>query len=333
MKDTGAEIEIKDTTAEAFGAMIRYIYRSPGSGTFTLDASSCPQKHFELHELAVRYQILGLKEMTTHALETLVITSENMIFTASIAEKYKNTEFEEMCRKLQMKCLKFLYDIPSDSSGGVVALIQQTKQNFPEANLNILYELINVGQVEHGLKGNFCLYSFLFNFGTSSGWGRLIFSGFETDECKIDGRAGGQRVNLTTIPRLGKCWKVIYDLKTDEYTPTDDEVSLVFTEGGETYCKVIFTCKKAILVKGDYGGEGVWEDGHELKIGEWNRIEITQEEAENGRFFLSLSVGNTELGRLDVGNLEQEKFTDVQLILVADLFPVFLRRLLVVEKC
>ena len=96
---------------------------------------------------------------------------------------------------------------------------------------------------------------------------------------------------------------------------------------------MIFTCKKAILVKGDYGGEGVWEDGHELKIGEWNRIEITQEEAEKGRFFLSLSVGNTELGRLDVGNLEQEKFTDVQLILVADLFPVFLRRLLVVEKC
>ena len=107
----------------------------------------------------------------------------------------------------------------------------------------------------------------------------------------------------------------------------------MLTEGGETYCKVIFTCKTAILVKGDYGGEGVWEDDHELKIGEWNRIEITQEEAENGRFFLSLSVGNMELGRLDVGNLEQEKFTDVQLILVADLFPVFLRRLLVVEKC
>ena len=79
--------------------------------------------------------------------------------------------------------------------------------------------------------------------------------------------------------------------------------------------------------------ECIGMDGHELKIGEWNRIEITQEEAENGRFFLSLSVGNTELGRLDVGNLEQEKFTDVQLILVADLFPVFLRRLLVVEKC
>ena len=57
----------------------------------------------ELHELAVRYQILGLEEMTSHALNTLVITKDNMVFTATIAQKYKNTEFEDTCRKLQMK--------------------------------------------------------------------------------------------------------------------------------------------------------------------------------------------------------------------------------------
>ena len=153
MRDTGTVFEIKNTTAEAFGAMIRYIYRSPGANTFTLDDTSCPQQIMELHELAVRYQILGLKEMTSHshALNTLVITKDNMVFTATIAQKYKNTEFEDTCRKLEMKCLKFLYDI---SSGGVVPLLQKTKESFPEADLNILYELINVGQVELGLQGN-----------------------------------------------------------------------------------------------------------------------------------------------------------------------------------
>ena len=152
MKDTGALFEIKNTTAEAFGAMIRYIYRRPGVNTFTLDDTSCPQQIMELHELAVRYQILGLKEIISHALNTLVITKDNMVFTATIAQKYKNTEFEDMCRKLQMKCLKFLYDI---SSGGIVPLLQQTKESFPEADLNILYELINVGHAELGLQGIF----------------------------------------------------------------------------------------------------------------------------------------------------------------------------------
>ena len=155
MKDTGTVFEVKNTTAEAFGTMIRYIYRSPGAGTFTLDATSCPQELIELHELAVRYQILGLKMMTTRALETFSITRENIIFTSTVAGKYKNTEFEDMCKKLQMKCLKFLYDDTSNSSGGVVALIQKTKESFPEADLNILYELINVEPVEHELRGNF----------------------------------------------------------------------------------------------------------------------------------------------------------------------------------
>ena len=155
MKDTGTVFEVKNTTAEAFGTMIRYIYRSPGAGTFTLDATSCPQELIELHELAVRYQILGLKMMTTHALETFSITRENIIFTSTVAGKYKNTEFEDMCKKLQMKCLKFLYDDTSNSSDGVVALIQKTKESFPEADLNILYELINVEPVEHELRGNF----------------------------------------------------------------------------------------------------------------------------------------------------------------------------------
>ena len=92
LKETGDAFEVKDTSAEAFGSMIGYIYRSPGTNTFSLDAISCPQKLMELHELAERYQILGLKAKTTLALNTLAITRENMIFAATIARKYKNIE-------------------------------------------------------------------------------------------------------------------------------------------------------------------------------------------------------------------------------------------------
>ena len=60
------------------------------------------------------------------------------------------------------------------------------------------------------------------------------------------------------IPKLGKSWKVIFDLLAEEYDEeTNDEVSLLFTKGttvggvedGEAYCRVIFTNKRAILVK------------------------------------------------------------------------------------
>ena len=152
MKERGDVVEVKNTSAEAFATMIRYIYRSPGEDTFTLDAIICPQTLMELHELAERYQILGLKLKTTVALDTLAITRENMIFTASIAQNYKSM-FEDTCQKLQMKCLKFLYD--TNSSGSMVGLIQKTKESFPEADLNILYELINVGHAEAGLQGIF----------------------------------------------------------------------------------------------------------------------------------------------------------------------------------
>ena len=165
LQETEGVVEVKNTSTEAFGTMIRYIYRSPGEEPFTLDAvSSCPQKLMEVHELAERYQILSLKAITAVALDTLAITRENMIFTAPIARAYKNM-FEETCTKLQMKCLKYLYD--TNSSGRILSLIQQTKESFPEVDLNILYELINVGHKELGLTGIFepkqCVALNLFN--------------------------------------------------------------------------------------------------------------------------------------------------------------------------
>ena len=156
MKETSSVVEVKNTTAEAFGTMLRYIYKGPGAITSTLGAISCPQL-IDVYELADRYQILGLKEITDRALDTLVITQENMMFMTTFAQKYKKTGFEDICKKLQMRCLKFLYDT-TNGAHDVVALIQKTKESFPNTDLNILYELINVGNVEFGLQGDFfCL--------------------------------------------------------------------------------------------------------------------------------------------------------------------------------
>ena len=328
MKETGEVVEVNDTRPEAFGTMIRYIYRSPGATTFTLAAISCPQELIEVHELANRYQILGLKEMTDRALDTLVITRDNMIFTASIAEKYKNTEFEEISKKLQMRCLKFLYDTTSGAHD-MVALIQKTKESFPDADLNILCELINLGNVELGLQGDFFSQIVLrFNdveFLTFPGWGRLIF--FESEEHQVTQGAFGI---VASLPTLGKCWKVTFDIKPIEDLPWLIAHTRIIA-GGSEYCGVILSSLKAILQRYNQDGISV---NHQLKIGEWTRIEITHEEGDGGSSFVSLSAGGKELLKLDVGIQVEEKFSDVQLLLGCPGHgsPAFIRRILLLEN-
>ena len=140
--NTKEVVEVKDTTREAFGAMIDYVYQQPGEDSFKLNGN-CPQKLFELHELAERYEILTLKTLTSSALETLAIRRENMIFTATVATRYKKI-FTKLCKKLLMRCLEFLFQ-ETNRAADMLALIMETKTNFPEASLDILFELITVG--------------------------------------------------------------------------------------------------------------------------------------------------------------------------------------------
>ena len=136
------------------------------------------------------------------------------------------------------------------------------------------------------------------------------------------------------MPTLGKCWKVIFDLKPVPVavgdTPVCTDVQTRIIVGGTEYCSVYLTPLRAILQKHENGMQA----SHQLRIGEWNRIVITHEEGECGNFFVSLSVGEEELMKMDVGILEQEKFLDVQLLLGSPGHhsSVFTRRILVIEK-
>ena len=152
VRETGEEIEVKETTFEAFDTMVRYIYNPPGGDPFNLDQIGCPQKLFELLTLANKYQLAKLTTMASDALESLAITRENMVFTATVVKKYRRTLFDDLSSKLTMKCLKFLFDTTS-SGGDICALIKETVDNFPGANLDILRELIDVGSETLQLPG------------------------------------------------------------------------------------------------------------------------------------------------------------------------------------
>ena len=152
MAETREVVEVKETTFEAFDTMVKYIYNPPGGDAFNLDQIRCPQKLFEVVTLANKYQVFKLSMMVADALESLSITRENMIFSATVAKNYKGTLFDNLSSKLTVRCLKFLFDT---TSGGrdICALIKETVDNFPGANLDILRELIDVGSATLQLPG------------------------------------------------------------------------------------------------------------------------------------------------------------------------------------
>ena len=70
LPETAEVVEVKDTTPEAFDAMIKFTYNPLSEGTFNLDQINCPQRLFELLSLANKYQVLKLHMMTSFGLET-----------------------------------------------------------------------------------------------------------------------------------------------------------------------------------------------------------------------------------------------------------------------
>ena len=142
MKDDREEIEVKETTAEAFQTMIDFIYRKAGQDMFSMDNIKCPQKQFEVLELAEYYHVWDLKTPVKKALEKLDVTGENFVLSATVASNYK-VVFEDFSLILSTRCLKFLQDTaknPYDMS----SVIEDTLNSFPGASREMLLELKRV---------------------------------------------------------------------------------------------------------------------------------------------------------------------------------------------
>ena len=76
------------------------------------------------------------------------------------------------------------------------------------------------------------------------------------------------------------------------------------------------------------------ESNQPPKLGEWSRIEISQEE-ENGKCIISFSVGGKEVGREDMGDFDHwVTLNDVKIFAGSNWSaqPGFLRGLVVLDK-
>ena len=144
-------------------------------------------------------------------------------------------------------------------------------------------------------------------------------------------------MTVAEIPKLDKSWRIMFDLKPVEVTQGDVVVRAVISApdypadmSWNTLCTVFFGTSTACM--GTAMGPVPLVVNYQLRIGEWNRVQITHDEGEGGHFCLSLSVNDNEVGIMEIDeDLGEEEFDDVKLRLEHP--PSTLTRgILVIEK-
>ena len=135
---------IKETTVEAFSTMINYLYNPLGE-RFSLDHLKDPQSLCEVFNIAERYQLEELKLIVYKVLSAFPINKENLMSTAIVAKHW--CVFPKVSEMLLEKCTNFLCH-EMKSSADVYEFMFHTKENCPDADLELLFELLQITQAD-----------------------------------------------------------------------------------------------------------------------------------------------------------------------------------------
>ena len=177
--------------------------------------------------------------------------------------------------------------------------------------------------------------SHIFNWWNFAGWGNLVH--VDTKEYKItDGE-----ILLVSIPKLAGQWKIIHDFKPTDYpqSPSYPPISLSLkTSSGDYFLGVLFPhpyIGLELLAVGEDSVSDCFKSDQLPKVGEWTRIEISHEE-EDGKHFISLTVGGKESLREEVDDFELSEIDGIRVLIGQDhdepYQPGFIRGLVVLEK-
>ena len=258
-----------------------------------------------------------------------------MLAAFCISTKNYKLLFGDVSQKLLLRCLNWI------KGGGVRdtnTLIFETKKNFPDANLDVLYELLNVDKETFRLPplpGVFCLFIFVSNL-YFAGWGKLVF--FDADEHQITDK----EVLLASIPRLEAQWKIIFEFKPTEYPQLHrywDILEITYddwiNDGGIPNLAMSVDPEHLNLGLHSPDGSGTAFRMDLPRLQEWTRIEISHVE-EGGQYFLSFTVGGqTKKSQAyqDKGNLRN--LTGVKIYIGSEFEetqPGFVRGLLLLDQ-
>ena len=107
MKMEGELMVVRETTVEAFATLINFIYWPLGKEIFSLKHITNLEELCDIVEISERYQVPDLVQIAKEAIQTFEITEKNVIFSATVAEKYKVFEgIEEILNNKNMEVLE-----------------------------------------------------------------------------------------------------------------------------------------------------------------------------------------------------------------------------------
>ena len=158
------------------------------------------------------------------------------------------------------------------------------------------------------------------------GWGNLVF--FDTEERRLplpglifpawDWETDETKI-LARIPKLGSQWRIIFDLKptwlpsdasdTDNYEVLN---ALIRLKDSRPLVFPVFTFRGIRLIyRDDQERTKDTYDSPLPKPGDWNRIEVSHEEGEGGKYFLSLTLEDKKMCREEMATNVFASLTDV----------------------
>ena len=157
---------------------------------------------------------------------------------------------------------------------------------------------------------------------------------------------------LAIIPKLEAQWKIIHDFKPTEYFQntqggylslgircggaSPEKAGIIFYPSISNGLELSTNIKAGILSDEGLPTENlVIKCNKILPIGEWTRMEISHEK-EDGKYFLSFSIGGTEVGRKEVALPMSRDRTNVKVTIGSNKMgrsqPGFIRGLVVLQK-
>ena len=156
LRMAGEVMVVKETTLEAFAALIDFIYWPPGKETFSLKHFASFEQLCEIVEISERYQVHELKKVAMEALEKLPISSKTVISVANVADKFK--VFPDVRNLLIDKSLSFL-DKNLKSANDVFSFMIEAKTDFAENGLELLYDLLREREKKKNIDQGTIIFS------------------------------------------------------------------------------------------------------------------------------------------------------------------------------
>ena len=140
---------------------------------------------------------------------------------------------------------------------------------------------------------------------------------------------------LTTIPKLGKEWKISFEFLPREFTNTNNNIIHLTSTDKDEYethgdrIPIILLEEQKVYVRSSINGNPDYSKifTDVLSLNQWKRIEVGQQKI-NGDFIYSISIGGKELH--SVVNTQPKEFTEVKVYVSSPWFtakPGAIRRL------